>query len=159
MCVNHSCARKKSPYDCLWAAVWPLSGRSRVPAPLQGLRPDLGRCSRICEWALPALLMALWRMKEKAGKMQMPHPPVMWTAARVRQRQPAGGTVLPTHGWGKQSIWLAASGSQTLFAGRSPHPLFHDRRQRLTSTPQELRHINKDKSLPNGAILQLITFS
>ena len=30
---------------------------------------------------------------------------------------------LPTLGWGKQSVWLAASGSQTHFAGRSPHPL------------------------------------
>ena len=34
-----------------------------------------------------------------------------------------GGYVLPTLGWGKQSIWLAASGRQTPFAGRSPHPL------------------------------------
>lgn len=34
-----------------------------------------------------------------------------------------GRQVLPTHGWGKQSVWLA-TGSQTLFAGWRPHPLF-----------------------------------
>ena len=34
-----------------------------------------------------------------------------------------GTWVLPTLGWGKQSVWLAASGRQTHFAGRSPHPL------------------------------------
>ena len=34
-----------------------------------------------------------------------------------------GNAVLPTHGWGKQSVWLAA-GSQTRFAGWRPHPLF-----------------------------------
>ena len=38
--------------------------------------------------------------------------------ARSGERQ-----VLPTHGWGKQSVWLA-TGSQTLFVGWRPHPLF-----------------------------------
>ena len=28
---------------------------------------------------------------------------------------PSGGTILPTFGWGKQSVWLAASGSQRGF--------------------------------------------
>ena len=34
-----------------------------------------------------------------------------------------GNAVLPTLGWGKQSVWLAP-GSQTRFAGWCPHPLF-----------------------------------
>ena len=32
---------------------------------------------------------------------------------------------LPTHGWGKQSTWLAASGSWRI-CGRGPHPLCAD---------------------------------
>ena len=32
--------------------------------------------------------------------------------------------ILPTLGWGKQSIWLAASGSQTPFCGQKPAPTF-----------------------------------
>ena len=45
---------------------------------------------------------------------------------------------LPTHGWGKQSVWLAASGSQTHFAGRSPHPLLlpNDRRRHGERLPE-----------------------
>ena len=35
---------------------------------------------------------------------------------------PSGERILPTHGWGKQGVWLAASGYQTLFCGQSPAP-------------------------------------
>ena len=31
-------------------------------------------------------------------------------------------TISPTHGWGKQSVWLAASGSRTPCCGRKPRP-------------------------------------
>ena len=34
---------------------------------------------------------------------------------------PSGGTILPTFGWGKQSVWLTASGCQRS-SGRKPGP-------------------------------------
>ena len=41
------------------------------------------------------------------------------------------GAILPTHGWGKQSVWLAASGSQTPFCGQKPAPTFSALRGQL----------------------------
>lgn len=43
----------------------------------------------------------------------------------VRIESGGGGeAILPTLGWGKQSIWLAASGCQTPFCGQKPAPTF-----------------------------------
>ena len=43
----------------------------------------------------------------------------------VRIETDSGGeTILPTLGWGKQSVWLAASGCQTPFCGQKPAPTF-----------------------------------
>ena len=36
----------------------------------------------------------------------------------------SGRAILPTLGWGKQSVWLAASGRQTPFCGQKPAPTF-----------------------------------
>ena len=47
---------------------------------------------------------------------------VLWMG-QIIGKPKVKGALLPTLGWGKQSIWLAASGRQTPFAGRSPHPL------------------------------------
>lgn len=71
---------------------------------------------------MPIQGTALRGTKRKARKIKSPHLPAVRTAARVRQRQPAGGTVLPTFGWGKQSVWLAASGAKRIFCGQKPAP-------------------------------------
>jgi len=57
-------------------------------------------------------------------------------------------TVLPTFGWGKQSVWLAASSSQTLFAGRSPHPLSRPEEllTKLQKERQEWYNVGKEKA-------------
>ena len=49
----------------------------------------------------------------------VPHLPVVQIEAGSGRE-----AILPTLGWGKQSVWLAASGCQTPFSGRSPRPLF-----------------------------------
>ena len=61
----------------------------------------------------------------------MPHLPAVRSAACVRERQPVGETILPTQGWGKQSVWLAASGRQTPFCGQKPAPTFSALRGQL----------------------------
>ena len=82
------------------------------PAPPSESEPDLGQFHGFCRGTT-----------EGAGNINMPHrPAVRWTTWG-RQRQLVGETILPTRGWGKQSVWLAASGSRTPFPGRSPHPL------------------------------------
>ena len=58
-----------------------------------------------------------WTVEKSAGKT-IPHLP----AVRI-ETDSGGETILPTLGWGKQSVWLA-TGSQTLFVGWRPHPLF-----------------------------------
>ena len=50
-----------------------------------------------------------------------------------------GTRFCPTLGWGKQSIWLAASGRQTHSAGRSPHPLLPRNPSACSSTEQPSR--------------------
>ena len=55
--------------------------------------------------------------RAKGGIFQLPHRP-----HRAENTRTAGERILPTHGWGKQSVWLAANGSQTLFCGQRPAP-------------------------------------
>ena len=55
--------------------------------------------------------------RAKGGIFQLPHRP-----HRAENTRTAGERILPTHGWGKQSVWLAASGCQTLFCGQRPAP-------------------------------------
>ena len=64
-----------------------------------------------------------WTVEKSAGKT-IPHLLAVRRALVPPVLARPGNAVLPTHGWGKQSVWLAASGCQTPFAGRSPHPLF-----------------------------------
>ena len=49
----------------------------------------------------------------------MPHLPALQIGV-------GGGwdAISPTLGWGKQSVWLAASGFQTPFCGQKPAPTF-----------------------------------
>lgn len=100
----------------LWGGAESLCPSRRIQAGFGPLSRRLG--------GMPIRGTALRGTKRKARKIKSPHLPAVRTAARVRQRQLTGETVLPTFGWGKQSVWLAASGCQTPFAGRSPHPLF-----------------------------------
>ena len=90
----------------------PRSGEGQEPAPprafLGGLEGNLEVCGgRGTKQDNPKIL-------HLPAVRRAPEPPV---PARSWER------ILPTLGWGKQSIWLAASGRQTPFAGRSPHPL------------------------------------
>ena len=55
------------PRDRLWAAVWPSSGRGRVPAPPSGFRPVWAVCGRRCGTRLPALFARNRGTKERAG--------------------------------------------------------------------------------------------
>jgi len=57
-------------------------------------------------------------MKRKAGETTLHLPAVRIEADSGEE------TILPTLGWGKQSIWLAASGCQTPFCGQKPAPTF-----------------------------------
>ena len=59
-----------------------------------------------------------WTVEKSAGKT-IPHLP----AVRI-ETDSGGETILPTLGWGKQSVWLAASGCQTPFCGQKPAPTF-----------------------------------
>lgn len=43
-------------------------------------------------------------------------------SAGIHLSTPSPRPTSPTHGWGKQSVWLAASGSRTLFCGLTPTP-------------------------------------
>ena len=45
----------------------------------------------------------------------MPHFPAVLRIILGHYQQQVGGAILPTLGWGKQSVWLAASGSQRSF--------------------------------------------
>ena len=100
----------------LWGGAESLCPSRRIQAGFGPLSRRLG--------GMPIRGTALRGTKRKARKIKSPHLPAVRTAARVRQRQLTGETVLPTFGWGKQSVWLAASGCQTPFSGRSPRPLF-----------------------------------
>ena len=51
---------------------------------------------------------------------------------------PSGGTILPTRGWGKQSVWLAASGSRHDFRAEArTHLICRERKCCGTFTHQE----------------------
>ena len=59
------------------------------------------------------------------------------------------GAILPTHGWGKQSVWLAASGSQRSFRAEArTHFAAKGRKQREKSSSagcQDCDAVNKEK--------------
>ena len=63
-------------------------------------------------FSFPALFR---RMKRKAGKIKMPHFPAVLRIILGHYQQQVGGAILPTLGCGKQSVWLAASGSRRSF--------------------------------------------
>ena len=53
--------------------------------------------------------------KEKAGKIKLPLLPAVRRATLGTLAATGRRTISPTHGWGKQSAWLAASGSRRSF--------------------------------------------
>ena len=67
-------------------------------------------------------LMALRRTQRQVGYPKLPHLPTRRKSPVPPVPAPPGERILPTFGWGKQSVWLAASGSQTLFCGQKPAP-------------------------------------
>ena len=108
----------------------PRSWEGQRPCPSQRVQVGFRPLSPSLEKA-PPILDSLRREKERAEKIKMPHlPAVRWTTWG-RQQQPVGGQFYPPHGWGKQSVWLAASGSQTPFCGRKPAPTFSALRGQL----------------------------
>ena len=71
-----------------------------------------------------------WQTTEIAERRRKSrkNPTASPRSAGIYLSAPSPRAALPTHGWGKQSVWLAAGGSQTLFCGLMPTPT--DRRGR-----------------------------
>lgn len=65
---------------------------------------------------------------KKAGETT-PHLP----AVRI-ETDSCGETILPTLGWGKQSVWLAASGCQTPFCVQKLPPISHENERATEGT-------------------------
>ena len=124
----------------LWGGAESLCPSRRIQAGFGPLSRRLG--------GMPIQGTALRGTKRKAGKTKSPHLPAVRTAARVRQRQLTGETVLPTFGWGKQSVWLAV-GSQTRFAGWRPHPLW---------TARGPKGRERNRALPGHRLCGLLDF-
>ena len=62
-----------------------------------------------------------WTVEKSAGKT-IPHLLAVRRALVPPVLARPGNAVLPTHGWGKQSVWLAASGAKRIFCGQKPAP-------------------------------------
>lgn len=93
---------------------FPSSGRLRKPCALLVL---LGNSSKQRRFSYAV-------NREKQEKKSSSLPAVRIVSCFWIDAGSGEGAISPTHGWGKQNIWLAASGCQTRFCGQKPAPTF-----------------------------------